>query len=115
MEKKEIEELQMSVKHYLSTNYDLLKLESGAKIASSGASLLSWTFVLRSISLFMLFLSLGLAFYVSEHVDSYALGFFVVGFFYLFITIIFLIVRKTLIEKPLRDRIIRNLFVQEKT
>lgn len=115
MEKKEIQELQTSIKHYLNTNYDLLKLESGAKLSNAGASLLSWVLVVKVIGLLVLFFSLGLAFYVSEQVDSYSLGFFVVGFFYLFMTIVFLILRKTLLERPLRDSIIRNLFAEAKT
>ena len=104
-----IEDLNENLKAYLSTRYDLAVLKTTDKVSAIG-SMTSLAVILGVfITLFVLFLSVSLGFFLSEWFGSYALGFLVLsgGYFLLFLVV--LIFRKSLIIEPVRNRIIRSI------
>lgn len=110
MEKKEIDELQISIKNYLSTNYELMKLESGEKISVVSASLLGNMLVAMLVALFILFSSFTLAFFVSVKLENYYYGFGGVAVLYLLAALILRFAVKSSVERSIRELLIRKMF-----
>ena len=103
-----IEELALSLKGYIATNFELVKLE-GAERASVIGSGLICAIALGIVGLFcILFVSLGASFYLSGLLaDSYS-GFGIVAAFYLLIALLLVITRKKLVA-IIRDKIVGNV------
>jgi hypothetical protein len=105
-----LEELTESLKSYITTNYELIKLQTIERSTVIVADLLSNLLVGLVVFLFVFFLSICAGFYLSARLgDSYS-GFAIVTGFYLLVSLILLLVRKKLVERPLRDKIIRKIF-----
>lgn len=104
------EELTTSLKRYVNTSFELIKLEATERSSVIGAGLVSGLLVALAGLLFVLFISLGLSFYLSYLLDSSYAGFMIIAGFYLLLAIILIIGRKKLVEKPIRDKIIRKIF-----
>ena len=77
-----IETLLERATEYGKSSYELAKLKMLDKTSDVVSTLLSNSVVLIIISSFMLFLNLGLAFWLSEILGKIYLGFFVVAAFY---------------------------------
>lgn len=109
-EQATIEDLSDNIKQYVSTNYELVKLEAAERISMISSSLISYFIVGFVGSLFILFLSVGIGFYISSYRGDTYSGFVMVAGFYFLLTLIFVITRKNGIEKTIRNKIIQNLF-----
>ncbi len=108
-ENKKVEELTESVKNYVNTNIELLKLQLTERISVIAPGLLT-SLILAMIGLiFILFLSIVAGFYFSKLLGDFTLGFGIIAGFYLLLGILFLLVKKNIIEKPLRDKIINKI------
>jgi len=105
-----IEELTTTLKRYANTRYELIKLEVTERISVTGAGLISGLLVTVAGLLFVLFLSLGLSFYLSYLIGSSYAGFMIVSGFYLLLAVILFTGRKKFVEKPLRDKFINKIF-----
>ncbi|MGB4843172.1 MAG: phage holin family protein [Ferruginibacter sp.] len=105
-----IEELTTNLKRYANTSYELIKLEATEKTSVMGAGLISGILVAYAGLLFVLFLSLGLSFYLSHLVGNSYAGFLIVGGFFLLLALILFMGRKKLVDKPIRNLIIRKIF-----
>jgi len=104
-----IEEIADSLKVYVNTNLELIKLELTERVSVLGSSLISNLLVWLVIVLFLFFISLGLAFYLSNLLGNNYSGFIIIAGFYLLIGLILILGKKRLVEKPLRDKIIQEL------
>lgn len=104
-----MEELAESLKGYLNLTLELNKLEAVERSSIIGPSLIVG-FLLGIVGiLFILFVSLGLGFYLSEKLnDSYS-GFAIAAGFYFLLGLSLFLTRKKLVEKPLRDLIIQKI------
>lgn len=105
-----IEELTKSLKVYVQTNIELVKLEAAERTSVFGSSLISILIVGFSMFLFVLFVSISAGFCLADYFNSNYIGFVLVTGFYFVLTIILIIVRKKLIERPIRNRIIKRIF-----
>jgi len=105
----EFKELTERLKTYVATNLEIIKLEVFERTSVLGASFISSLLLGLSGLLFVLFLSLGVGFYLSTLFGDTYTGFAILAGFYLLIVVILLIGRKKAIERPQRDRIIRML------
>ena len=105
-----IEELTESIKTYVSTSFELNKLEAAERSAVIGASVISGMVVAFVGFMFILFVSIGLSFYLSSLLGNSSAGFAIVGGFYFLLGFILFIGRKALMEIPIREGIIRKLF-----
>ena len=104
-----IEDLNENLKAYLSTRYDLAVLKTTDKVSAIG-SMTSLAVILGVfITLFVLFLSVSLGFFLADWFGSYALGFLALSGFYFLLFLTVLIFRKSLILEPVRNRLIRSI------
>jgi hypothetical protein len=108
MKKIEMEDVATSIKGYLATNIELLKLEGTerASVIGSGFVVAIILGIFGFLTLF--FLSLGSCFYISSLIGDNYSGFGIMAGFYLLITLILLVRRKKLIAS-LRDKIISKV------
>lgn len=108
-ENLKIHEIVDSLKEYYNTNYDLRKLEATERSSVIGAGLISIILIGLVVLFFVLFISLGVAFYLSDVLASNYFGFGIVAGFYLLFGLILYIGRKKLLERPLCDKIINKI------
>ena len=109
-EQEKIEVLVESINRYLKSNCELIKLEATERTSVIGSSIISNLLIGLVGILLIVFLSLGVSFYISFRMgDSYS-GFIIVAAFYFILGFILMIGRKALMERPLRDKIIRKIF-----
>ncbi len=112
-ENGKIEELTKSLKVYVQTNIELVKLEATERISVFGSSLISILLVGFSLFLFVLFISISAGFFLGDYFDDNYTGFILVAGFYFLLTFILIICRKKFIERPIRDRIIRIILKKQ--
>jgi uncharacterized membrane protein (UPF0182 family) len=112
-EKVKIEEVTDNLKEYINTRYEILLLKAGEKTANIASQLSVAILLLFSFILFIIFLSMGAGYYVSDLLHSTYAGFMIVAGFYLLLIIVVLLVRKGMIMKPMRNKIIRELFKED--
>lgn len=104
-----LEGITENLKDYVSTNYELIKLQATERTSVIGSGIIS-TLIITIIGLLFFFaLSLGVSFYLSALIGDTYSGFLIVAGFYLLIALIWFIGRKKLIETPLREKIIQKL------
>ena len=108
-ENKKVEELTESVKNYINTNIELIKLQLTERISVVVPSLLSSLIMAMILLIFVLFISIVAGFYFSKLFGDFTLGFGIIAVFYLLLGIILLIGKKKIIENPLRDKIIKKI------
>lgn len=104
-----IEDLTKSLKVYVQTNIELIKLEATERTSVFGSSLISILIVGFSMFLFVLFISISAGFYLANYFNNNYTGFILVTGFYLLLTIILIIVRKKFIERPIRNKIVKRI------
>ena len=111
-EHRKIETLTDNLKIYINTNIELNRLEATERLSVLGSIFISYTLIVPAGILFILFISLSLAFYLSRHLGGSDIGFAIVAGVYLLLGIILILSRKRLLEKPIRDRIIREALIK---
>jgi hypothetical protein len=79
---KSIESLLERTAEYGKTSFELIKLKALDKTSDAVSSLIPHSVVLVLVAVFMLFLNLGIAFWLGEILGSTFYGFFVVAAFY---------------------------------
>lgn len=94
---------------YGKTSYELAKLKAVHKTAEMVSTLLPHWIVLVIFSACMLFLSLGLAFWIGEVLGKIYYGFFVVAAFYALTAIIIHFFMHDWIKKNISDRMIKQV------
>lgn len=95
-----IETLIEKATDYGKTSYELAKLKAIEKTSQVISSLISSGIVLLIICLFMLFMNMGLAFWIGQILGEIYVGFFVVAGFYGIISIlVYSFMRKWIMRK----------------
>ena len=107
------ENLTENLKEYANTRYDLVTLKITQKAANMGSQTIAIVLIGMVISLFLLFVNIAVALYLSSVLNSRYIGFFIVAGFYLLLTLIFIIGRKKLIITPLRNLIVKQILNDE--
>lgn len=85
---KQIESLLESVAEYSKATYELTKLKLLDKTSDAVSSFIPHAVVLVFVAVLMLFLNLGLAFWLGEVLGDIFLGFFAVAAFYGIVVIV---------------------------
>lgn len=106
----EIDEITDSVKNYINTNIELLKLETTERVSVVSSGLISNLIVAVLSFLGIIFFSIAIAFFIAERMNSFAMGFGIVAAFYVLVAIILWAKRKSFIEMPIRNSIIKSIF-----
>ena len=109
-EGNKIEEFTASLEKYVTVNYELIKLEAVERSSVIGSGIISGILVGLAAILFVFFISIGIAFYLSDTLGYSYSGFVIVAGFYFLTGLILIISRKKMLVKPLRDKIIRKVF-----
>jgi hypothetical protein len=104
-----VEKLTENLKEYLSTRYDILILKVTQQIANIGSKSVAVILIGLFVSMFLLFVNIALAFYISSLLNNTHAGFFIVAGFYLLLAFIIILFRKKLIIVPLRNIIIKQI------
>jgi len=103
-----IETLLESAVDYGKTSYDLVKLKTIYKTSDVVSSLIPHAIVFLILMSFLLFINLGVAFWLGEIFGNMFYGFFVVGAFYGIIGMVVHIFMHDWIKKKISDYIIKQ-------
>ena len=103
-----IETLLESVADYGKTSYDLVKLQTVYKTTDVVSSLIPHAVVYIILMSFLLFLNLGIAFWLGEIFGNMFYGFFVVAAFYGIVGIVLHFFMHDQIKKKIMDYIIKQ-------
>jgi hypothetical protein len=104
-----IETLMERAELYGKTSYELSKLKSLEATTIIASTLLSRLGFIVMISLFALFLNIGIALLLGEALGRFYYGFFIVAVFYLIAGIVFYFFLYKWIKKPLSNLIITEV------
>ncbi len=106
--KDKIEDSLEHVGAYVQTRLDLLFLNASDKLASS-VSTAVFSFLLWSLSGFVvLFLSIGLAWWIGQQLDNIPAGFFIVAGIFVLLTGIVYLVTKKVIKQTLMKKLLKH-------
>jgi len=106
---KLIESLFERVTEYGKTTYELTKLKAVDKTSDVVSSFVPHSVALVLVASFLLFLNLGIAFWLGELLGKIFLGFFVVAGFYVVAGIVIHFVMHKWIKKFIRNYIVKLL------
>lgn len=106
---KPLESLLERAAEYGRTSFELAKLKALDKTTEAVSSLAPNTVVFVLIAVFMLFLNLGLAFWLGEVLGRIYYGFFVVAAFYGFVTIVVHLFLHNSIKKLVGDYFVKHV------
>lgn len=105
---KLIESLFESAADYGKASYELVKLKALDKTSDAVSSLIPHSVVIAVAAIFMLFINLGLAFWLGEVLGKIFFGFFVVAAFYGIVGIVLHFFMHKWIKKVISNYIIKN-------
>jgi len=112
-ENNHFEKLTDNLKEYVNTRYDLITLKLTQKAADISSQIVAVILIGVVISMFLLFINIAMAFYLSSLLSNNYAGFFIVAGFYLLLTLIFIIGKKKLIITPIRNLIVKQILQDE--
>ena len=103
-----VEKLTENLKGYVNTRYEIITLQVTQQTANIGSKSVAIILIGLFIGMFLLFVNVALAFYISSLLQNNYAGFFIVAGFYLVLALIILLFRKKLIIIPIRNVIIKQ-------
>ena len=106
---KLIESLLERATEYGKTSYELVKLKALNKTSDVVSSFIPRSIVVFLVSSFMLFVNVGLGFWIGEILGKIYFGFFVVAAFYGFLGIIIYVFMRKWIKKNVSNYIIKQM------
>jgi len=106
---KLVESLLEKAAEYGKASYELVKLKTLDKTSDTVSSFIPHSVVFVIIAVFMLFLNLGLAFWLGEILGKTFFGFFVVAAFYGLIAIVLHFFMHKWLKKVICNYIIKNV------
>ena len=105
----DLEDLLKKAMQYVRSSFELIRLQSIEKISDLISSFACIVLIVLLVTLFGLFLNIGLALYLGKILGETYFGFLVVAGIYLLFAILFFVFRKQLILSPLTDLVISKL------
>lgn len=106
---KSLESLLNSATEYGKTTIELVKLKALDKTSDVVSSVVSHSFVLIILSLFMLFLNLGIAFWLGEILGKIFYGFLIIAGFYLITGVIIYFLMYKWLKKLVSNYVIKQM------
>ncbi len=112
-EKNKAEQLLVSVKSYLETRFDIIVLNMEDRLSDILSSMAT-AMVLSVISLMVvLFLSIGMAWWIGIAMHNSSVGFFIVGGFYLLLVLVIYRFRYKWIKLPVINLLLKKMNINE--
>lgn len=112
-ENNPFEKLTDNLKEYANTRYEIITLKVTQKVATIGSQTTAILLIGVLISMFILFINIAVALYLSSILNSQYIGFFIVAGFYFLLALVFIVGRKKLIINPLRNLIVKQILNDE--
>jgi hypothetical protein len=104
-----VEKLTENFKEYANTRYEIVTLTVAQKAATIGSQSVAIILIAIFGSMFLLFINIAAAFYISALMNNSFAGFFIVSGFYFLLTLLLILCRKKAIVLPLRNLIIKQI------
>ncbi len=104
-----VEKLTDNLKDYVNTRYEIVTLQASQKAANIGSQSVAIILIAIFGSMFLLFVNIAAAFYISAMMNNNFAGFFIVSGFYFLLTMILILCRKKAVVLPLRNLIIKQI------
>lgn len=105
-----IEGLIDNATEYGKSSLELIKLKAIDEFSSGVASLIPVIVAILFGASFLLFLNLGIAFWLGDILGKTFFGFFIVGGFYIIITLIFGVFFRKKIKSKFNDFLVKSIF-----
>ena len=112
-EESKVERLVSNVKLYAETKLDLAILNVQDKLSGVVALIASYLLMTVFGFFIMLFLSMGIAWYIGEKTGDASMGYFSIAGFYLIVVIVLYIFREKLIKAPIVNAILKVVSIHE--
>jgi hypothetical protein len=96
-------------KEYVSTRFEIVKLQAADKTSRVGGIIASYAVFFIAVVIVFVFLSTGAALMIGNRLGGYEYGFFTVGGFYALAGLLFYINRERWVKRPFADSILRSL------
>mgnify|MGYP000064712405 CR=1 FL=1 len=113
-EKSTLENLADHVKEYFHTSFEIVKLKVIDKSLAIVSQLISGIMLALIFIIAFMFLSIGVAIWISSSLDNPFAGFLIVGGVYLVLAIIISSAKEKLIITPVSNIFIKSIFKEEK-
>ena len=112
-ERSKLETLAEHAKDYAELRLELIKLDAAAKVSNVVSSVAS-AVVIGVLGLFILmFVSVGVAWWIGQANDNPSMGFFIVAGFYALLGGLFFALRDSLIKMPVLNNMLETLHYEE--
>ena len=112
-ENNPFEKLTDNLKEYANTRYEIVTLKVTQKVANIVSKTTAILLISLLISMFLLFINIAVALYLSSILNSQYVGFLIVAGFYFLLALLFIVGRKKLIINPLRNLIVKQILNDE--
>lgn len=109
----QVEELASSVKEYVNTRLNAVKLNAAEKSSGIIAAVIAGFIVAAVFLFFLVFVSIALAIGLGEWIGKPWSGFLIVGFLYLVIGMVVWLARAKIIQLPIMNALIKQFFSNE--
>lgn len=111
--KKEFDQGKVDLTEYVNARFDLFRLNLAENFSKAVSALLIISVMMFVLSIVFIFLSFGIASWISNIYDYPSLGYFVVAGFYLIFILFFWFLRHKIIHKPIIKFMIEMFFPSE--
>ena len=108
--KERADDLIEHVGDYIETHYKLGLLKITEKSTAAGSAIIAALLLAILSIFFILFIGLGLAWWIGGMLDSIIAGYFIVAGLYLLIIICVVMMRKKLIDPFLRNLLVKKIY-----
>ena len=108
-EESPLESLLHKATDYGKSSIELIKLKSIDKTANFVSSFLSRLTILLILTIFTLFINIGLAIWIGDLLGKIYYGFFIIGSFYALIALVLYVFRHQLLKLPIGNYITTQL------
>ncbi|MBS1741899.1 MAG: phage holin family protein [Bacteroidetes bacterium] len=105
----EAEKLAATIRDYISTRFDIIKLQAADKVSGLLANVMAVVIVGFVFSLGLIFCGMALARWIGAWLGQLWLGYFIVGMLYFLFGVIVWFARKKLIYNPILNALIKQL------
>jgi hypothetical protein len=112
-EKSKLESLLGKIRQYAEARFDLAILNVQDKISDVFASVASILLMVFIGFFILLFISLGVAWYIGDRTGDPSMGFFSLAGFYILLALIVYFTRDKLIKAPIINSIIKKITIHE--
>ncbi len=110
---EKVEELVVHVKEYMNNRINTVKLNTAEKGSKLMANMITMAVSILIFGLFVLFISLALAFVIGKAIGELYWGFLIVSGFYLILGILVFVFREKLLRLPILNALLKQLFKGE--